>query len=265
MNRAYNTGIGSILLITSLMSDWDRLFRLALEYFLSGRSPYAVEGIFNPPWTFVFLAPFVWLSGLLPNLLPAAALIYAAYKQRKSYLIPIVGLSFPFAALVFYANLDWLVLLGTLTQGTTSLFLLTTKPQAGVLAFVAQLKGKSWRERVLLFAPLLAATLIFLVLYPDWVSNTLFALNLDQRVRNFSLFPYSFPLAIPLLWRCYQRQDPLYGVLATLCLAPYYYVHSYVPALFLITARNWKLGAALSVLSWVVVYLIRQGVIPIEL
>ncbi|MFN8372429.1 MAG: hypothetical protein U0694_06085 [Anaerolineae bacterium] len=247
------------------MSDWDRLFRLALIYLLSGRSPYAIEGIFNPPWTFVVLVPAVWLPGLLPNLLPAAALIFAAYRKRKSYLIPIVGLSFPFVALVFYANLDWLVLLGTLTQGSTSLFLLTTKPQAGALAFVAQLKGKTWRQIMLMFAPLVALSLVFLALYPDWLQNTLVALNDDQRIRNFSLFPYTVPLALPLLWRCYQRQDVLYGVLATLCLAPYYYVHSYVPALFLIAERNWKLGLALSILSWVVVLLIRQGIIPLQL
>ncbi len=213
----------------------------------------------------MFLAPFVWLPALLPNLLPAVALIYAAYKKRKSYLIPIVGLSFPFAALTFYANLDWLVMLGTLTQGPFSLFLLTTKPQAGALAFVAQLKGKTWRTRVSLFAPIVMVSLFFLLLYPDWVSSTLFAVGYDQRIRNFSLFPYSIPLALPLLWLAYKREDPLYGVLATLCLAPYYYVHSYVPALFLIAERNWKLGAALAVLSWVLVFLIVQGVIPIEL
>jgi hypothetical protein len=247
------------------MSDWERLFHLALNYFVSGRSPYAIEGIFNPPWAFVILAPFVWLTGLLPNLLPLIALIYAAYTKRKSYLIPIVALSFPFVALTFYANLDWLVLLGTLTTGQSSLFLLTTKPQAGALAFVAQLKSKTWRQRLMFFVPIIAAALFFLILYPDWVSNTLFAFGYDQRIRNFSLFPYTIPLAIPLLWWCYQREDPLYGVLATLCLAPYYYVHSYVPALFLIANRNWKLGVALAVLSWVVVFLIRAGVIAIEL
>jgi hypothetical protein len=247
------------------MSDWDRLFRLALVYFVSGRSPYAIEGIFNPPWTFVILSPLVWLPGLLPNLLPFITLIYAAYKKRKSYLIPIVGLSFPFVALTFYANLDWLVLLGTLTQGSSSLFLLTTKPQAGALAFVAQLKRKTWRQRLMLFVPIVIVSGLFLILYPDWVSNTLLALGYDQRIRNFSLFPYTIPLAIPLLWWCYQREDPLYGVLATLCLAPYFYIHSYVPALFLIADRSWKLGVALAILSWVLVLLIRLGVIAIEL
>lgn len=247
------------------MSDWENFFRPALLYFLSGRSPYAVPGIFNPPWTFVILSPFVWLPALLPHLLPAAALTYAAYKKRKPYLIVIVGLSFPFLAQLAYGNIDWLVMLGVLTQGPASLFLITTKPQAGALAFVSQLKSKTWRQRVLLFVPISIVTVVFLFMYPDWISNVLFAVGFNQRIRNFSLFPYTIPLAFPLLWLAYKREDPLYGVLATLCLAPYFYIHSFVPAMFLIAERNWKLGIALALLSWLVVFLIVLDIIPIDL
>jgi hypothetical protein len=161
--------------------------------------------------------------------------------------------------------MDWLVMLGTLMKGPASLFLITCKPQAGALAVVAQLKGKSWRQRVMLFAPIVIASLVFLLMYPDWLTNTLYAVGYDQRIRNFSLFPFTIPLALPLLWLAYKREDPLYGVLATLCLAPYYYIHSYTPALFLIADRSWKWGAALAALSWFVVFLIVQGVIPIDL
>src|SRR5690349_14769522 len=169
------------------MSDWEFYYVPALLNFISGKSPFASPGIFIPPWTFIFIAPFVWLPSMIPHLLPAAALTYSAYKKRKPYLIPIVGLSFPFIASIGYGNVDWLVLLGVLMQGPASLFLITTKPQAGALAFVSELRSKTWRQRVMLFVPIVIASIVFLFIYPDWIDGMLFAIGYDQRIRNFSL------------------------------------------------------------------------------
>lgn len=251
------------------MTDWERYFLPAVQQLWQGISPYSSVYVFNPPWTFLLLAPL----GLLPPgvgvlagyVLPWAALIYAAWRRRKPYLIAIVGLSFPFTALVLYGNLDWLVLLGVVTPGWFGMFLLTTKPQAGALAFVAALKDRTWRERALLVLPLAVGGGALVLLFPDWLGNVAFAAAYDQRERNFSLFPWTIPLAFPLLWLCYRRKEPLWGVLASLCLSPYFYAHSLTPALFLIADKSWKWGVALAIASRVFAALVGAGVIPMKL
>lgn len=254
-----------------LETDWARYFLPAVELLLRGIDPYQSIYIVNPPWTFFLLAPV----GLLPRglglvigaLLPIMALVYASWKVRKPYLIAIVGLTFPFIDLCLYGNLDWMVLLGVLTTNSLSPFLLTVKPQAGALAVVAQLgqmRGKSWKDYARVFAPFLVIGGLLLLLFPGFIGYMLtFNARLTE-VSTFSLFPYSLPLVPPLLWLAYRRADPLYGVLASLCISPYFLFHSVVPALFLIADRNWKWGVVANLLTWGIVALVLLRVISFQ-
>lgn len=215
-------------------------------------------------------------AGLLPNqiavwvgkILPIIELIYAARKMRKAYLIAIVGLTFPFIELCAYGNLDWMVLLGAITTGAVSPFQLTVKPQAGALAVVGQLgkmKGQSWKEYVRVFGPFVVISIPMLFIFPGFIHNFLIVNDRlpGLHAANFSLFPYTLPLAIPLLWLSYKRSEPLYGVLASLCISPYFYFHSIIPSLFLIANKNWKWGVMANVFTWVIFALILLHVIPI--
>jgi hypothetical protein len=105
---------------------------------------------------------------------------------------------------------------------------------------------------------------LLLLLYPGFFRYvTTFNVRLAE-VSTFSLFPYSLPLVPPLLWLAYRRADPLYGVLASLCLSPYLMFWSVVPAMFLIAQRNWKWGLVVNLLTWVVVALVLLKVIPYQ-
>jgi hypothetical protein len=49
--------------------DWVRWFRPATLEFIAGRSPYTIEGFFNPPWLVIPLIPFALLPIRIRGLL----------------------------------------------------------------------------------------------------------------------------------------------------------------------------------------------------
>ncbi len=253
-------------------SDWARYFLPAIEYLLRGVDLYQYVYTVNPPWMYVLLAPIGWLpqqAALWAGaIMPVVALVYASWKVRKPYLIALVGISFPFIELCVYGNLDWMVMLGALHMNNAlSPFLLTVKPQAGALAVFAQLgkmRGQSWKAYVRLFAPFVLISIPLLLLYPGFFQ---YASSFNTRlaeVQHFSLFPYTLPLVPPLVWLAYRRRDPLYGVLASLCLSPYFLFYSLVPSLFFIGKHSWKWGLAANLLTWVIFALVLLGVITIR-
>ncbi len=256
-----------------MQTDWITHFLPAIQRLLMGGDPYQDIFVLNPPWTYIMLAP----AGILPHgiailvgtILPVIALVYAARKVRKPYLIAIVGLTFPFTELCAYGNLDWMVLLGMLAINSLSPFLLTVKPQAGALAVVGQLgklRGKGWKEYAKVFVPFIVIGTPLLFIFPGFLHNMLIVNDRlsGLSAANFSLFPYSVPFAIPLLWLAYKREEPTYGAIASLCISPYFYFHSVIPSLFMIANKNWKWGIAANVLTWVIFVLILIHVIPIH-
>ncbi len=247
------------------MNDWDTCFALATLIVLGGGNPYWVAWYYNPPWMTFALAPIAWLPPVAAMLLPLVVLAYASYKVRKPYLIALVGLSYPFVAQSLYANVDWLVLLGVVVKGPLGAILVTTKPQTGGLAFIAELREKTWRQRFLFLLPLALVIGIATLMFPEWIDRILHPTILIAGNRNFSLFPYSLILFPFALYWCWKRSDPLWGVVASLCVAPYYYVHSYLALMFLLADRNWKLGLAFSAVLWGLFALVYTGVIQLNL
>lgn len=81
-------------------SDWFWFFFPALENYTSGLSPYAIDGIFNPPWFFLLFAPFEWI-GYIPSALiiefSTLMLLYITVlwltDTRKQTLIALILLS----------------------------------------------------------------------------------------------------------------------------------------------------------------------------
>jgi hypothetical protein len=248
------------------MNDWDTCFALATLVVLGGGNPYmSIPYYYNPPWMTFVLAPIAWLPPVLAMALPLAALTYAAYKVRKPWLILLVGTSYPFVAQSLYANVDWIVLVGVVMKGPLGAILMTTKPQTGGLAFIAELREKTWRQRLFFVVPLAVVIGISTLMFPEWMDRILHPTILIAGNRNFSFFPYSLVLFPFALYFCWKRSDPLWGVVASLCVAPYYYVHSYLAFIFLLSDRNWKWGLALSVVLWGVFALVYTGVLNLNL
>ena len=259
----------------NLQTDWVKYFLPAIMRLLTGGDLYGEPVVFMPPWTFLMIAP----TGLLPHQIAAwmglvmafVSVAYAAWRVRKPYLIALVGISFPFMSLCLYGNLDWMVLLGALFATPLSPFLVTAKPQAGVFAMVGILgkmhkQAKPWQDYVRLLLPFIVIAPLLLLIFPGFLEDFLQVGNRVQTftASNFSLFPYTLPLVPILLWFAWKRGDPLLGILASLALAPYFYIHSIVPAMFMIADRNWKWGLVVNLLTWLVVFLILIKVIPIE-
>jgi hypothetical protein len=246
-----------------MLNDWNEAFAPMVRAILNGRSPYDRPGWNYPPWLFLPLLPVFWVPWWLAMFFPAAILGYGAYRQRKIWIIPIVATSFPFIALSLYANVDWVVLLGLIIRGRVGAILVTTKPQAGAFSILADLKErKSWRDRAWFLLPLAVIALVSTIIFPNWIEAML---GTPTRIpeRNASLFPYTIPLGLAALWWCWRKADPIFGVIASLALSPYLYIHSTVPLLFMLADRDWRLGVLGNVVTWGVVLLSLAGVIPI--
>lgn len=242
------------------MNDWDTYFLPAVRAFLDGRSPYSVEGFFNPPWLVFLLAPLAWVSPGVATLLPALALLLAARRRRKPWLILIVGLSFPFLAVSVYANVDWLPMLGLAYGGAAGPLLVTVKPQAAGLVIVPFFRQLGWRP----FVPLIAAATIGFLLWPGWPMDMLAGGRLSAEGRNLSLFPYSIPLGALALVLAWRSGSLLWGCVASLSFAPYFYIHSLLPLLFAMADRKWWLGLLGTLGTWLIVALSLTGVISLE-
>lgn len=248
-------------------NDWTLSFVPAVRQWLAGHNPYATPLPFaSPPWSLMILTPLAWLPPVLAILFPALALLYCAYRVRKPYLIPIVGLSFPFIAASIYANIDWMVMVGVVIGGPLGVILNTVKPQAGVFANLALLaKCDTWPDRARLLLPLLVLALVTLPLYGAWFAGMQTISTDTGAGRNFSLFPYSIPVGVVGLVLAWRQHSVFWGVVASLCLAPYFYIHSLMPLLFLIANRDWRGGIAVNVALWGLVLLIVLGTIPLDL
>lgn len=249
----------------TLYNDWDRTFRPMVRMIWQRMNPYENMLYVNPPWLWLPLAPLFWVPWWLAMAFAPAILIYGAWRARKPYLIAIVGTSFPFIALTVYANVDWVAWLGIIMGGSVGAVLNTTKPQVGMFSILADLsERKAWRQRVLMLLPVTIIAIVSTFIFPMWIA-TMFGTTEIAPERNATLFPWLVPLGLYGLWRAWKDEDRIWGVGATLCLAPYFYIASATPFLFLVAERNWKWGVALNLASWAFVGLVVLDVIPVVL
>lgn len=247
------------------MNDWSNTFQAALRLLLQGENPYnytAEIAYLNPPWLLPIIMPLVWVPWWLMICVPAIILVVAAFRRRKPYLIAVVGLGFPFLAMSLYGNVDWVVWVGILVAGKWGMLLVSTKPQAGLFYFVGEMKSKTWRERFVYFVPAGVAAVIGTIIFPNWI-EAFFAADSIGPERNATLFPFTIPFGVYALWRAWRDEDVLWGVFATLMIAPYYYIHSVVPFHFLLADRNWRWGVGFSAATWGLVALVLLDIVPI--
>jgi hypothetical protein len=246
------------------MNDWDISYAEAGRAFLNGMNPYiAVPTYVNPPWTLLVFAPLSWVPWQIMFFVPAIIVVVLSFRARKPLIPLIFGTSFPFIALSVYGNYDWVVLLGLMIGGPVGVVLQTMKPQAGGLGFVSELRGKSIRELIVFFLPVTVLAILGTILFPMWIGQ-MFGVTPLNAERNISLFPYSIPFALYFLWRCFWDREPIWGVLASVGLAPYLYIHSLTPLIFLLAKKDWRLGVLANLATWGIVLLVLVGVLKIK-
>lgn len=218
--------------------DWYTVFRPACLAFLSGRSPYTVEGFFNPPWTLFPLIPFA----LLPENVGRTLLIFvgfAAYLSIGHLLggsrgaILAVLLSPPVMHGMLVGNIDWLPLLGVVMPPQIGLFFVSMKPQIGfaivIFWLVETWRAGGWRRTLAVFAPFSLAFMLSILLYGLWPLRARVEISLWW---NASLWPVSLPLGMVLIVRAIRKRQLSYAMAASPCFSPYILFHSWVVAIF---------------------------------
>jgi len=220
--------------------DWHTAFRPAVWELLSGRSPYNIEGYFNPPWALFPLIPIA----LLPEQVGRSALVlmsltayaYTAKKMGANIItVILLLLSPPVLHGVLNGNIDWLAILGFVLPPKIGLLFVVVKPQIGVGVVIYWLfvywKNEGFKKVIQVFWPLSALTLLSFVFYGFWPLRFRQEINLWW---NASLWPASIPVGLGLIVAALRRQNINYAIGASPCLSPYVLLHSWVGVLLAI-------------------------------
>jgi hypothetical protein len=215
-------------------ADWDRQFFAAGRSLLQGRSPYVAPTFSDPPWAAILILPFAVLPTAVGRGLmlvcTVAAWLYFAWRLRAPRIAVAAVLLSPTAIdALLAANVDAFVMLGLFLPPVWGAFLLLLKPQVGIGALAGQ-AHEIWRRDGLLkalgmLAPVVAALGLSALIFPPWVERMS---SLLSNGWNRSLFPYSLPLGLLLLWIGFKRRNPFIAMVASPFLSPYLTWPSYM-------------------------------------
>ncbi len=232
--------------------DWYDNFGLAVHVPLA---PYQVPAYLSPPWFALILSPL----GLFPSRLgqainaylnlAVAALVIARFRGgRWSFVLTFTSL--PFAALILNGNVEWIPMLAMLLPRPWGLPLLAAKPQAGGLVGLIWLKQA--RDKVRLLLPLAVVVSLSFVVWGWWPGRILanFAARPAEIGEDHSPWPWLVPVGLAALYQAWKKEDELAAIGATLCLSPYYIVHSVTLFFAMLSARTPRRAAVFSALLW---------------
>lgn len=218
--------------------DWNIAFYPATRLLLQGRDPYAIPYFHNPIWALLPLIPFALLGqtlgGALLFFFNLFTYAYVGYHFKGK---PVALLALLLSPLVFYnqflGNIDSLVLWGLLLPPPLGLFFIAIKPQIGVglvlyLAHAAWLEG-GWRKLLSGFAPVAVALALSFLFFGNWLVSK--SENVVSAYWNLSLFPWSVPVGLLLLFVAFRRRRVTVSLSASPFLAPYLSLGSWSIAL----------------------------------
>ena len=237
--------------------DWVVYFYPAIQAMLQGRDPYLMPDVVSPPWLFWLLTPLAFLApwqgaAILAGL---TLIVLVVFCGRRGYLwvaIPL-ALSYPAIMLVWNGQVDALTLLALMVRGPVGLLLLAAKPQTAIFvaliwAWQAWREG-GWRKLLILVAPTVIVFVLSVWLYPNWLPAMV---NASRRDYSTNGFPWSLALGAAVLVAALRQQREDLASLATILIAPYANIQSWVPALTLLAARyRWETVAACAA-SWLI-------------
>lgn len=233
----------------ALSFDWTDFFWPAGRAVLQGKSPYTVEGFFNPPWAALFLSVFsifpLKLSLAVMTTAALLALTYTAYKLgAKPAAIIVLLLSAPLIQGIMHGNIDWLVVIGFVLPPQIGLFFISIKPQIGsavaLFWLVEAWRNGGWKEVLKVFGPFTLVLLLSFAVFGLW------PLNFDSvnYHANASLWPQSIPIGLALMATALKKREIKYAIGASPFLAPYVMGASWIVVLLAIIASLPELIAA---------------------
>lgn len=228
--------------------------------------PYETGLFINPPWIALLLFPFRYFSQTTSlaintslNLMMIGLLVFERKGSPLSIFLALT--SYPFMSMIANGNIEWVLALGFILQNKWSVPLLLLKPQVGFLSIL------SWdsfrRNGLLFFVPSIFVVLASFVIWGNWVPDMLANVRSLQSTQggmswNVSLFPWSIPIGLLLVFLIvkYRPADSeILGILATLCLVPYFAVYSLGILYALISVSHKRIAVVLWFLLWLYPFL----------
>lgn len=236
--------------------DW-RIFKAATLGLLAGQNPYYVGAehlrVYNPVWTLLLLSPMA----LLPAPWDFVALWVAAmtvlmfvawrYKMSRWHTIALLTSPFLFQSLII-GNIDWLPWIGLIIPNPAiALLFLAIKPQmtmGAMLVLIYRECHSSIEKRDWMGAGWTAARLLSPLVGLLALQVALFGIVVPSPVQyaNWSLFPWSIPLGLAVLWWAARRRDVRLGALAGPFLTPYLTPGSYLATAIAFPGLSWAVG-----------------------
>lgn len=237
--------IVSIAIALAMPNSYDfATFYYAGRDVLHGVNPYTDSiGYFNPIIVAWLYAPLSLLrydvAEHIGMFLFVAVYLMALSRIFKGSTGAIMMLS-PFTILIArYNNLEAFVLLGATLPAGVGVWLLLMKPQLGIFAAIILIvKYRAWKTG--------AACLALLGVSVALGMGRTTPLNARW---NFSLFPWSLIVGLPLLWYAWRKRDELTALGASVFVTPYLNIISGCAALPLFR-RNWKTLTIGVLISW---------------
>jgi hypothetical protein len=213
-------------------ADWRLYFQPATMEVLHGRTPYAIEGFYNPPWVTIPLLPLAtlpldWSIPIMMTLNLAAWTYTAMRLGMKSFIIlPFIIFS---GAMInsTIGNLDGLLSLGLFLPPPLAVLVVMIKPQIGAPIVLF------WSMRILLdrgtlklkfinmaklLAPFALLMVLSFVLYGTWFIQGADAVGKSW---NTSPWPRLIPLGVSLLVLSIYTKDLRWALAAIPYVTPY--------------------------------------------
>lgn len=199
---------------------------------------------YYPPYI-GYIKWFTW-PGLVG--LTCAALFIGLYQRYASLLVIVFAFfSLPLLWVLFLGQVDGLVLLG-LTGLPWLTPLATLKPQISAFAFLA---NKRW---LIIFILWILFTILIWGMWPlDMLNHNthwekIFGKEITAQPQNISLWPWTIPLALVMLWLSRGDMDML--MLAGTIVTPHIIPYSYIVVLPAIARVKIWLAVSLVALTW---------------
>jgi hypothetical protein len=240
--------------------DWITAFRPAIREMAALRTPYSVDGYFNPAWALILLAPFA----ALPEPFGRAALLLASIAgfvlvgikaKARPFVIGAFMVSPPVLQCLLNGNIDWLPLLGFFMPPTVGLFFVLLKPQVGIVIAVFWLV-EAWRKGGIVevgrvFLPVSMAFAFTFLLFGFW---PIAATPVVNATWNASLWPYLVPLGLVLIVAAIRGREARFAMAASPCLSPYVALQSWSAVLVAILPLQTEALVAIAGLWLVAVF-----------
>jgi hypothetical protein len=246
-------------------ADFYENFYGAAHNALAGHSPYDSIGYICAPWGIIPLIPFALIPPLAAHGLYFATCLYIlAFVAWRLHAPPIAIAAFMLSPTAIGAllvgNLDAVVISGMLFPPVLGLLILMIKPQIGtgvaLYYLIDFVRTRHWLDGLKVFSPTIAAFGLALVFFPIWYIR---AASNPSNIWNRSLFPYSIPIGLFLLWMAVRNRNPYFALASTAFLAPYLTFYTYIIVQIGLLHKNVEkyirrdvLHVFLSVFLWVI-------------